>query len=261
MHMQMADRIYSEMQTETTASSVNGRSVEMLFAVLIAGVLIFSGYYLFDPGTLPIRQVRIEGKFRNLSTTGLQDLVSNKVKGGFFNIDVSAVRNALLTEPWVRDVSVHRVWPDTLQVFVTEQVAVARWKEYGLLNRTGVMFVPDKSTFPNGLPLLDGPEGTQEMMMEKYFVLYKQLEPLAMHIKTLQLNERRAWSFETDNGLRVVLGRNNFDERLEKFIELMPASLGNKLSEVEMIDMRYPNGFAVRWKKADVEVKEKTGAL
>lgn len=261
MNMQMANKMYSDIRTESTQSSVHGKSGELLLAVLIAGVLLLAGYYLFDPGTLPIRQVRIEGEFRNLSTAALQDRISNKVKGGFFNIDVAEVRNALLAEPWVKDVSVHRVWPDTLQVFVTEQIAVARWSDFGLLNRSGVMFVPDKSTFPKNLPILRGPEGTQEMMMKKYFELHKQLKPLALNIRVLQLDERRAWSFETDNDLRVVLGKNNFDERLERFVELMPVSLGKKLNEVEMIDMRYPNGFAVRWKQSDVGVKEETGVL
>lgn len=261
MYMQMANRIYNDVGSETETSAASNKSGELLIAFLITSVLAFSGYYLFDPGTLPIRQVRIEGEFRNLSTSSLQELVSNKVKGGFFNIDVSKIRNALLTEPWVRDVSVHRVWPDSLQVFVTEQIAVARWKDFGLLNRSGVLFVPDKSTFPDDLPVLSGPENSQEMMTKKYFDLKKQLDPLAMQIKLLQLDDRRAWSFETNTGLKVVLGRNDFDERLERFVDLIPVSLGDKWNEVEMIDMRYPNGFAVRWKQADVEVIQETGAL
>ena len=261
MNTQTANRIYNEIQEERPASSVYNKSLELFIAVLITGVLVFAGYYLFDPGTLPIKQVRIEGEFRNLSTVVLQDLVGEEIKGGFFNIDVAAVRNALLTEPWVRDVSVHRVWPDSLQVFVTEQVAVTRWKNTGLLNKSGVLFVPDKSTFPEGLPVLSGPDGTQAMMMEKYFYLYKQLEPLSMQISVITLDARRAWSFETDSGLQVVLGRNNFDERVERFVELIPDNLNQNPDEAEMIDMRYPNGFAVRWKQTGTDVVEETGAL
>lgn len=261
MNTQTVNGIYNGMQEEKSSSSVYRKSVELLIAVFITGVLVCAGYYLFDPGTLPIRQVRIEGEFRNLSTTVLQDLVGKEIKGGFFNIDVAAVRNALLTEPWVRDVSVHRVWPDSLQVFVNEQIAVTRWKDTGLLNKTGILFVPDKSTFPEDLPVLSGPDGTQTIMMEKYFYLYKQLEPLDMQISVITLDARRAWSFETDSGLQVVLGRNNFDERVERFVELIPDNLGRNPGEAEMIDMRYPNGFAVRWKQTGADVTEETGAL
>lgn len=260
MNLPMADDLYSGAQTDET-TSVPARVAEYLSAVLISGALVWAGYVLLDPGTLPIRQVRIEGEFRNLSTGSLQELVGNEVTGGFFNINVAAVRSALLKEPWVRDVSVHRVWPDSLQVFVTEQVAAARWKDSGLLNRAGTLFVPDKSTFPPDLPVFRGPEGAQEMMMTEYFELDEKLQPLSMRITLLQLDERRAWSFETDHGLRVVLGRNSFEERIEKFIDLMPVSPGIKLDELEMVDMRYPNGFAVRWKQADPEVLEETGAF
>ena len=260
MNLQMANELYGDMQKEATTSVV-GKSIEFFIAVLITGAIVWAGYYVFDPGTLPIKQVRIEGEFRNLSTIALQDLVRNEVKGGFFNIDVAAVRRALLAEPWVRDVSVHRVWSDSLQVFVTEQVAMARWNDSGLLNKSGELFVPDKNTFPTDLPVLRGPDGTQEMMMNKYFDLYKKLEPLVLKITVLQLDDRRAWSFETENGLRVVLGRKDFEERVTRFVDLMPVSLDTKLNDVQMIDMRYPNGFAVRWRQVDTEVQGETGAL
>jgi len=234
---------------------------ELIFAVMFTAFLVWAGFYLLNPATLPIKQVRIEGEFRNLSTTALQDLARPKVTGGFFNIDVSAVRNTLLTEPWVRDVSVHRVWPDSLQVFVTEQVAVARWKDTGLLNRSSQLFIPDRASIPSGLPVLDGPEGSQAMMLEKYFYLQNHLAPLAIQVSILRLDERRAWMFESTEGLLVVIGRKDFDERVTRFVELIPGNLGAKIHDAEMIDMRYPNGFSVRWKEGATEILPESGVL
>lgn len=260
--MSTVNPTFNEAQPEKTGHAMrNSTYYELIFAVMFAAFLVWAGFYLLNPATLPIKQVRIEGEFRNLSTTSLQDLARPKVTGGFFNIDVSAVRNTLLAEPWVRDVSVHRVWPDSLQVFVTEQVAVARWKDNGLLNRSSELFIPDRASFPSGLPVLDGPEGSQAMMMDKYFYLQKQLEPLAIQVSVLRLDDRRAWMFETTEGLLVVIGRKDFEERVTRFVELIPGNLGTRIQEAEMIDMRYPNGFSVRWKKGATEILPESGVL
>ncbi len=262
----MNTRGTSELNNELKEGEVQIASVqtatlyEVIFAVLITALMLWIGYYLINPTTLPIKQVRIEGEFRNLSTSALQELVSNKVRGGFFNINVTTVRNVVLTEPWVRDVSVHRVWPDGLQVFVSEQTAVARWKDTGLLNKSGEFFAPEKTTFPMDLPILTGPEGTQAIMMEKCLYLQRLLLPFDVRLTELYLNDRRSWLFQLNNGLRVVLGRKDFDNRAARFIDLVPIALGSKLYEAEQIDMRYPNGFAVRWKEGGTGIQEQSGA-
>jgi cell division protein FtsQ len=217
-----------------------------LMAVLVVTVIVSSFVWMMKPATLPIRQVHIEGKFLRLDTFRLQELVTDKVRGGFFNIDVAAIRNALVALPWVNDVSVHRIWPDGLRVIVNEQVAVVRWNDTGLLNEQGHYFSPEKESFPQGLPLLEGPEESQELLLEK-FNLLKQTYGLS--VVRLQLNERRAWKFELENGLSIVLGRKDFESRVERFVNVVINNLGEKSSQAREIDMRYTNGFAVRWKQ------------
>jgi len=221
-----------------------------LMAVLVVTVIVTGFVWMMKPATLPIRQVHIEGKFLRLDTYRLQELVTDKVRGGFFNIDVAAIRNALVALPWVNDVSVHRVWPDGLRVIVNEQTAVVRWNETGLLNDQGHYFSPEKDTFPQDLPLLEGPEDAQELLLVR-FNLLKQTYGLS--VVRLQLNERRAWKFELENGLSVVLGRKDFESRVERFVTVVINNLGEKSSQAREIDMRYTNGFAVRWKQRATE--------
>lgn len=231
------------------------------FSILFTAFMVWAVYFLINPGTLPIRQVRVEGAFSHLSGDKLHVLVSNAVRGNFFHLDVTAVRNALLAEPWVKDVTVQRVWPDSIRVFVTEQVAVARWNENGLLNRSGQYFAPDKNTFPDNLPLLEGPEGTQTMILEKYFFLEKLLQPHDLPVVVLRLDERRAWLIEFHNRLQVELGREDFEERAARFEKFVVADLGPRIADAIKIDMRYPNGYAVRWKPDVAEAPTSTGAL
>jgi cell division protein FtsQ len=213
-------------------------------------VIITGFVWMMKPATLPIKQVHIEGKFLRLDTDRLQELVTYKVRGGFFNIDVAAIRNALVALPWVNDVSVHRIWPDGLRVIVNEQIAVVRWNETGLLNEQGHNFSPEKESFPQDLPLLEGPEESQKLLLER-FNLLKQTYGLS--VVRLHLNERRAWEFELENGLSVVLGRKDFESRVERFVSVVMNNLGEKSSQAREIDMRYTNGFAVRWKQRTTE--------
>ena len=226
-----------------------GRFYELLTALLVTALLAWFGFYLLDPTTLPVRQVRIEGEFRHLSTEKLQELVRSKVRGGFFSINVKAIRDAVLTEPWVKSVSVHRAWPDGVQVFVNEQVALARWHDRGLLNRNGKLFTPDRASFPDGLPELSGPDGTHSLLVNRFLFLEQQMAGIGLAVRQLSLDERRAWSLELDNGLRVVLGRKDFEQRVRRFVEVIPARFGERLHEAAQIDMRYTNGFAVRWEE------------
>lgn len=221
-----------------------------LMAVLVTTVIVAGSLWMMKPTTLPIKQVHIEGKFLRLDTNRMQELVSDKVRGGFFNINVAAIRNTLMALPWVKEVSVHRIWPDGLRVVVNEQTAVVKWNETGLLNDQGHYFAPEKDSFPNGLPVLEGPEDSQELLLKRLKLL-KQFYGLS--VVRLRLNERRAWQFQLDSGLSVVLGRKDFESRIDRFVYVVIKNMGEKLSQAREIDMRYTNGFAVRWKQRAIE--------
>lgn len=246
---------------EMERTGIHSALYQAAFPILFTAFIVWSVYFLLDPGTLPIRQVRIEGEFSSLSAGKLHELVSNSIHGNFFHLDVATVRNALLADPWVHDVTVQRVWPDSIRVYVTEQVAVARWKDAGLLNKAGHYFAPARNTFPENLPLLDGPEGMQAMVLAKYYFLEQLLQTRNMSLELLRLDERRAWMFRLHGGLQIVLGRENFEERAARFVKIVADGLGPRLTGAGKIDMRYPNGYAVLWKQGEAEIQTGVGAL
>jgi len=136
---------------------------------------------------------------------------------------------------------------------VNEQIAVVRWNETGLLNDQGHYFSPEKDSFPQGLPVLEGPDESQELLLERFKLLR---QTYGLSLVRLHLNERRAWEFELDSNLRVVLGRRDFENRIERFVQVVKKNLGVKLLQAKEIDMRYTNGFAVRWKQQTTEYNE-----
>ncbi|MEO5702937.1 MAG: cell division protein FtsQ/DivIB [Gammaproteobacteria bacterium] len=205
---------------------------------------------LRDPATLPLKSVRIEGAFTHVTTENLQQAMAGAAGDGFLYADVDALRQAALQVPWVRSVSVRRVWPDTLHVSVTEHLAVARWGDQALLSNEGKLFSPQPASYPADLPELHGPAGTQVTVLAHYRDMSKAIAPLKLHIQRLDLDARRAWRLSLDTGIELLLGRTDSNTHLQRFVRVYPSLLAAPAGNgIERVDMRYGNGLAVRWGK------------
>lgn len=216
-------------------------------ALLLAVLLVFGVLHMMNPMTFPIRHVEINGEFVHLAPGALQAVAENVVRGGFFNVNVETVRRAVLREPWVREVIVRRVWPQSLRLEVQEQRAAALWGTGALLNADGTVFRPDPATFPPGLPHLSGPAGTELLLLERYRFVAEVLAGAGLGVESLALSARRSWRMGLAGGQEVILGRTQFVERVHRFSAAARGELAPRLDAVRIADMRYTNGFAIRW--------------
>jgi cell division protein FtsQ len=221
-----------------------------IFILLLLG---FTTYKITDPETLPIKNVGVAGEFSHLSPAALQGRVSDVVRGGFFSVNVDMIQEALLQEPWIQEVSVKRVWPDRITVTIREQVPIARWGEAGLLNAEAEIFSPDPATFPASLPVLSGPGNTSRQVMDS-FRRIQDILPAGIRLQQLTLSERRSWELKLENGPVIRLGKTAIIKRLQKLLEFLPADNVGSMDQIEYIDMRYTNGFALM-KKIDNRIQ------
>jgi len=215
---------------------------------VVCVLIVWSWFKLEAPNTLPITTVEIQGEFHYLAKQQIQQAMEGQLVGGFFNIDVDGIRDVLLNIPWVNSATVRRVWPDTVQITIIEQLPIARWGSGGLVNNQGQLFFPLPETYPLNLPELQGPVDSQTSMAVRYREIEKALDPLALHIKRIVLDERRSWKIELDGGVTLLLGRVNDNARLTRFTRLYPVALAARAADIEQVDLRYTNGFSVRWK-------------
>lgn len=232
----------------------------VLLAALAGGLVM----KLLDPATLPIKSVRIEGRFTHVTAAELQQRLAGVAAGNFLSVNVEAIRHAAQTLPWVRTVTVRRVWPDTVRVEVTEQLAIASWGETGadpgavpgavqgtgLLNNSGALFTPDRTSFPDGLPEIRGPRGAHSALLAHYYAMNQALLPLRLRVTRLTQDERRAFHLRLDNGTELALGRADSYARLMRFVRAWPTLQARGLPVVA-VDLRYSNGLAVRLKDSD----------
>jgi len=199
----------------------------------------------------PIQSVTVEGKFRRVSPPDVERVVKQQVREvGLVSVDLEAVRKAIATIPWVDTVSVQRAWPHGLRVVVSEQVAAARWRESGLLNTRGELFVSDARHVPEELAQLDGPDGTENQVAQRYLFSQGRLAEAGLRLTALRLDARGAWEFDLANGVTVRLGRRQFDDHFERFMSTAIKVVSQRATDIEYVDMRYTNGFAIGWRGA-----------
>lgn len=226
---------------------LTGITLLVLLAVGLAAAL----NRLADPQVLPLRVVRIDGELRHLQRAEIEAEVGREIRGNFFTLDVRRVREAAERLPWVDWVSVRRIWPDTLRMTVHEQVPLARWGRQRLVNPRGEIFAPGAGRLPRGLTRLSGPDSAAPEVVARYLALRGRFDALGLQLSSLGMDARGAWRVSFGNGLSLALGTGETDRRLERFFRFFPALRREPGRRPLSIDLRYANGFAVRWETVD----------
>jgi cell division protein FtsQ len=213
----------------------------------IGAALYSAGQRLLDPEQFPLRHVRLNGELHNLNATDLRAILEDRLGENFFALDIDAIHAAFTANPWIREVRVQRQWPDTLRINFHERTVFGYWGEDEMIDIHGQRFHPNNIKQTEGWPRLAGPDGHEFHLMKAYQEASVLLKSVGLQLTRLVQDERRAWWMEMANGLKLSLGRDHFDRRLQRFIDIYPRILAEQIDRIAMVDLRYVNGFAVRW--------------
>ena len=250
------------------------KTLPVLFSVM---AVVYLGLLIRDiefPVVLPVTEVQVKGELNFIDKEEIKVLVKKNISGGYFTVDLATIRENLLHKPWVKNVSLRRKWPASLTVFIEEQVPVAYWNDDAYLSENGDVFKPEHIDTKLNLPNLNGPAGQHDNVWKFMNILYKETAMLNYEVVRLNL-DRRAWQLvivETANletvdleqagnestEIKIKLGRFDTEKRLQRFVHILPAlTIGQGIkksdyaeSKIKVIDMRYPNGFAVQSSEA-----------
>jgi cell division protein FtsQ len=196
----------------------------------------------------PVRSLVVEGTFQRVLPIQIEAAVMDGLHDGFMSVDLGELRARVQALDWVDQVNVGRSWPDTLIVRVTEHQAAARWGENGLLNVRGELFTEEaQHAFPE-LPSLAGPRGTERDVARRYLAVRGKLAEADLTLQSLSMDERGSWRLVLGTGQELRLGRRDIDQRLYRFFDVVAPALASELNQVQYVDLRYTNGFAVGWR-------------
>ena len=213
-------------------------------AALAAAGLVHAYAWIAAPGRLPVRAVHVQGALARLDPAALQAMVAPELSDSMLTQDIAALRRRLEAEPWVRTARVRRSWPDALAVEIAEQEPVARWEAGGLLNDRGERFDPAGAEAP-GLARLAGAPGREAALVRTLGRVRTLLGPSGLELRRLEESPRRSLRLELASGTRLELGRERPLARLARWLRYR-ASLARRTPAAVAVDLRYPNGFAVR---------------
>ena len=215
----------------------------MLYA--LAAVLLIYGvlFVVIHLPLFPLRQVDVKGELHHVNREQVQFIVQRELKGNFFTLNIDRVRAAFEKLPWVRNVNVRRRWPDRVEVTLEEHTVLARWGSTALVNTQGEVFQAASSA---ELPEFVGPADSAKEITEHYQVFSQMLAPIKLVPTKVALSPRHALQLRLTNGLVVELGREHVRERLAKFTRVYDQTVVRLPQPVGYVDLRYPNGFAVR---------------
>lgn len=227
----------------------------LLFAVCVVSGLYAVLFVVVHLPIFPLREVKVDGQLHHVSREQVKLIVAKHLKGNFFTLDLQKTRDAFEKLPWARKVSIRRRWPDKLEVVIEEHQAMARWSTVALVNTHGELFHAASSS---DLPIFYGPSDGVIEVASQYDAFNKVLKTANLQIATLTLTPRHAWQITANNGMSIELGRVEMQARLEKFTNVYNGTLAMLNKKIAYVDLRYPNGFALR--KPTESVKPKATA-
>ena len=229
----------------------NPRLLNLVANVLIVAALailsLAGAQLVLNSPWFPLRELTVRGDLAHTNRGELESATRGRVAGNFFAADLASIRDGLEQLAWVRRADVRRVWPDRIEVTLEEHVALARWGDVGLVNIFGERF---SGHTDSALPMFAGPPRTEGEVTRRYQRYAELLSPLGGSLDRVILTPRFAWQLRLSNGLNIELGRDlpndPADARLARFAAAYPQTLGRFALRHEYVDLRYPNGFALR---------------
>jgi cell division protein FtsQ len=226
--------------------------------VLLAAMVPWATDRLLTAMDQQILAVDISGEFVGDSQLAVERAASAWIGKSYFATDLSEIKAELERRPWVDSAAVKRVWPGRLEIDIREKKPLAYWGDGRLVSRSGELFAPPNPEVAGSLPTLSGPDERVRDVIAMAQTMSDRLLGYGLGFAGLSLEQRGAWTLSLSNGIEVVLGRDQVEERFERFIAVYESRLADRVDDVSRIDARYSNGVAVQWKSDGAQAAPKS---
>ena len=223
-------------------------SVFVLAGVLLVLGLHFTRKWLKQVGFIPIQVVTFSNKLQHSDPALIKAAVTEHLKLGFFGLDMRRIRQDLIAVPWVANATVQRCWPDALKIKILERQPLAIWNDKGIVDTEGKLFFPSSLANLEDIPRFDGPEEYVNEMVDMYLLILSTLKPVGLAVKKLEIMSDQGWRAALDNGVTIVLGQTEIQERLARFVVARESVMAKGHDKDLTIDLRYTNGLSVTWR-------------
>ena len=203
----------------------------------------------FDNFNQSIDRVVINGEFNYLSERDVIDLIDENVQTGFLTLDLPELNRKIIEQDWIRSSSIRRSWPATLIVNIEEEIPVARWGEQQILNNVGDYIDVINKDSVSHLPVIFSQVVNTKEIIKIYQLISELLGPVGLRVDKVESDNAGSWTLTVLSDIKIILGRDQLVEKLQRLQSVWMAELSSQEKNINAIDLRYPNGLAVKWKQ------------
>jgi cell division septal protein FtsQ len=235
----------------------------------LAAVLAGAGWYVQDAMTsaaaFEVQELRVIGT-RRLSDGEVEGLLDGLKGRNIVTTPLETWRQRLLASPWVRDASLRRALPSTIEVRISERVplAVARsGNSLLLIDEQGTVvdeFGPRYSALD--LPIVEGlldrggtpdpsPDEARVALVTATLASLREASLLGRVSQIDVGNVRNVAVVLIGDSAVLYVGRERFAERVQAYLD-MGDRLIRMVQQVESVDLRFENRVYVRPRKPGI---------
>lgn len=231
------------------------KGVQLSILLFSLTVLLMAAFF---SGTIKskhweISDIEIDAEFKRVNSEQIRVVVAAYPERSFFKLKAAGIKESLLEIPWVQSVRVTKKWPRTLVIKLIEHKAVAVWNKNQLLNDKGEIFEVDSIDDLSLLPSIEGKDKDSKNIWEKYVRYNEILKTTGYEIGNTVVSDRGGWVTTLTNGIKINFGSRQVDARLLRLADTWVKLFQLKKVNPEYIDLRYTNGYAVKWMVSDEE--------
>jgi cell division protein FtsQ len=171
-------------------------------------------------------------------------------------LDADAARARLMANPWIADAAVLKLYPDRVQITVTERLAFALWQKDGrvsVIAADGTVLEPFIEDRYVGLPLVVGAGADQQA--KDFLAIVDRFPDIRSVLRASILVAERRWNLLLTNGVDVRLPETNVEDALARLVQL---DHDKKLlsRDITMVDLRLPDRVTVRLSDAAAQARD-----
>jgi cell division protein FtsQ len=171
-------------------------------------------------------------------------------------LDADAARRRLLANPWIADAALLKLYPDRLQITITERQAFALWQKDGrvsVIADDGTVLEPFVEDRYLGLPLVVGRGAQREA--KQFLAVIDRYPDIRSELRASILVAERRWNLRLKNGIDVRLPETNVEQALDLLVNLDREK--NLLSrDITAVDLRLPDRVTVRLSAAAAQARD-----
>ena len=170
-------------------------------------------------------------------------------------LDADAARARLMANPRIGQANVLKLYPDRLQITITERQAFALWQRDGhvsVIADDGTVLEPFSGQY-TGLPLVVG-KGA-ERQAKDFLAVVEHYPDIRSAVRASIMVAQRRWNLRLTNGIDVALPEGDVETALQRLVAL---DREKKLlsRDVALIDLRIPDRVTVRLSPAAFQARE-----